>query len=126
MLLSDNKASTLSDTHNSIYERSPCKVCFRGKIFLPQVRLSISQISTSSAVDKPAFWLEGGIHANEWIAPATVLYIAGQVSLHHTHTRVFIKSDFDYVTVPDIRLFPVCLFLSSILSLIYLYMCLSL
>ncbi|GBM53074.1 Carboxypeptidase B [Araneus ventricosus] len=32
--------------------------------------------SKSSAVSKPAIWIDGGIHAREWISPATVTYIA--------------------------------------------------
>lgn len=37
------------------------------------------QISTTPGTDKPAFYFEGGIHAREWISPATVLYMVGQV-----------------------------------------------
>lgn len=37
------------------------------------------KISTQKGADRPAFFIEGGIHAREWISPATVLYIAGQM-----------------------------------------------
>ncbi|XP_060601871.1 carboxypeptidase B-like [Ruditapes philippinarum] len=29
--------------------------------------------------DRPAFWIEGGIHPEEWISPATVVFMAGQM-----------------------------------------------
>ncbi|XP_053402229.1 carboxypeptidase B-like [Mercenaria mercenaria] len=30
-------------------------------------------------IKRPAFWIEGGIHAREWISPATVVFMAGQM-----------------------------------------------
>ena len=36
--------------------------------------------------EKPKFWIEGGIHAREWIAHATVLYMAGQVVYVHVYS----------------------------------------
>jgi len=32
---------------------------------------------SSSTTAKPAIWIDGGIHAREWITPATVIYILG-------------------------------------------------
>lgn len=37
------------------------------------------KIDTSPGEDKPGFWIEGGIHAREWISPATVIYMVGQM-----------------------------------------------
>ena len=28
---------------------------------------------------KPAVWIDGGIHAREWVSPATVLYLVHQL-----------------------------------------------
>ncbi|XP_052818572.1 carboxypeptidase B-like [Mya arenaria] len=44
----------------------------------PLMGLKISNPSVGPA-DRPAFWIEGGIHAREWISPATVVFMAGQM-----------------------------------------------
>lgn len=33
----------------------------------------------SATGEKKIIWIDGGIHAREWISPATALYIADQV-----------------------------------------------
>ncbi|XP_033754889.1 carboxypeptidase B-like [Pecten maximus] len=38
------------------------------------------KISTKNTPNpRPAFWMEGGIHAREWISPATVVYMTAQM-----------------------------------------------
>lgn len=41
--------------------------------------LTVIKISSGDTKDKPAIFVDGGIHAREWIAPAQVLYIIDQL-----------------------------------------------
>jgi len=38
------------------------------------------QIDTGKVQQKNGFFMDGGIHAREWISPATVMYMTGQVT----------------------------------------------
>lgn len=42
--------------------------------------------SNSSKPNKPIVWIDAGIHAREWIAPATAMYIVNKVSLWATES----------------------------------------
>ncbi|TMS37876.1 hypothetical protein L596_004716 [Steinernema carpocapsae] len=37
--------------------------------------IMLIEISANSTMKKPAVWIDGGIHAREWLAPATVTYM---------------------------------------------------
>ncbi|CAG0918943.1 unnamed protein product [Notodromas monacha] len=62
--------------------------------------LTISDPSIGSA-QKPAIFIDGGIHAREWISPATVMYIARQLlsAKDNPDTR-FLLEYFDWHIVP--------------------------
>lgn len=38
-----------------------------------------AKISSNASAEKPIILIDGGIHAREWISPATVLYIINQL-----------------------------------------------
>ena len=52
---------------------SECGTCFTLKFSISNLHFTLSQLSTDFAADREAIWIDGTIHANEWIAPATML-----------------------------------------------------
>ncbi|XP_026291996.1 carboxypeptidase B-like, partial [Frankliniella occidentalis] len=48
---------------------------------------------------KPVVWIDAGIHAREWIAPATALYIVHQLVENATHTASLTR-DVDWHVLP--------------------------
>lgn len=42
-------------------------------------QLIAARIGANQNANKPVIWIEGGIHAREWISPATVSYFAQQL-----------------------------------------------
>lgn len=49
------------------------------EISKPKTLVRLFQIDTGKVLQKNGFFMEGGIHAREWISPATVMYMTGQV-----------------------------------------------
>jgi len=45
-------------------------------------------------VNKPGFWIDGGIHAREWITTATIVYIINELTTNPQYTTLLSKVDF--------------------------------
>ena len=51
---------------------------------------------------KPAVWIDGGIHAREWVSPATVLYFINQlVENPASAENRFVVDQFDIYVLPS-------------------------
>ncbi|ODM94385.1 Zinc carboxypeptidase A 1 [Orchesella cincta] len=62
--------------------------------------LNVLKISKSSGSDRPAIWLDGGIHAREWISPAVVTYVINELLTSNDTEVTQIAEDFDLYVMP--------------------------
>ncbi|KAK5642670.1 hypothetical protein RI129_008837 [Pyrocoelia pectoralis] len=65
--------------------------------------LKVIQISTNRAASKPAIFIDAGIHAREWLAPAQALYIIKELVENVENRRLLEKVDWHILPVmnPD-------------------------
>ncbi|XP_046451315.1 carboxypeptidase B-like isoform X2 [Daphnia pulex] len=65
--------------------------------------LYVVRISSSSSGTKPAIWIDGGIHAREWISPAVATYIIKQLVEEPSNERLLQNVDWYIMPVmnPD-------------------------
>ncbi|XP_050397540.1 carboxypeptidase B [Patella vulgata] len=63
------------------------------------------QIRSNSSSNKAGIWIEGGIHAREWISPATVIYMAGKLLEGYGEVENITKAidAFDWYIVPVVN-----------------------
>ena len=62
--------------------------------------IKISQPSSDNIV-KPAIWIDGGIHAREWISPSSVEYLVNQlVENFNAPENKKMVEDFDIYVLP--------------------------
>lgn len=60
--------------------------------------LYVVRVSSSSSGSKPAVWVDGGIHAREWISPAVATYILQQLVEVPANQRLLL--DVDWYIMP--------------------------
>jgi len=56
------------------------------------------QISSGGNGKRPAVYIEGGIHAREWIAPSTITYLLNQLVENATNANMY--ANLDWLIVP--------------------------
>ena len=71
---------------------------------------------------KPAIWIDGGIHAREWISPATVEYLVHQLvtNIHDAPENKNLVENFDIYVLPILNQdgYATCFGFSELLTLI--------
>lgn len=60
-------------------------------------------VKVSFGKDKKAIFLEGGIHAREWISPATVTYILNQLLTSEDPQVKEIAEMYDWYVFPSVN-----------------------
>jgi len=78
--------------------------CIR-RVMLAAIDTFSVQIGQPSETSKPAIWIDAGIHAREWIAPATAVYVIHAVS-HMQMTNSSIRSSSDICIYPHVQRIP--------------------
>lgn len=64
--------------------------------------MNLLRISTgASDPPKPVIWLDAGIHAREWIAPAVALYLINQ--LVEVPENIGLIEDVDWLILPSVN-----------------------
>lgn len=61
--------------------------------------MNLIKISSGGNGKNPAIFIDGGIHAREWIAPAQVLYIINQLVENQTVTKS-LTDNIDWYILP--------------------------
>jgi murein tripeptide amidase MpaA len=65
--------------------------------------LMVLKITNGPLGRKPVIFYEGGIHAREWISPATVLYIAGKLTRPNEQYQQELLEKFEWHIVPVVN-----------------------
>uniref|UniRef100_A0A8D8VY90 Carboxypeptidase B n=2 Tax=Cacopsylla melanoneura TaxID=428564 RepID=A0A8D8VY90_9HEMI len=83
----------LANTYPQIVELMPIGKSSEGRI-LKVVKISSGANTGDEKLVKPAIWIDGGMHAREWISPAVAMFIIKQlVERHDTFKSVVEKVD---------------------------------
>ncbi|KAK0427639.1 hypothetical protein QR680_010340 [Steinernema hermaphroditum] len=65
-------------------------------------QIPLIKIGTRTRPNKPAIWIDGGIHAREWVSPAAVLFMIDQLvgEYHNVPTIKSLVDNLDWYIVP--------------------------
>ncbi|ODM88644.1 Zinc carboxypeptidase A 1 [Orchesella cincta] len=62
--------------------------------------LKALKIAKPTVSDKPAIWIDAGIHASEWIGPAVLTYVINELLTSDDADVIKITEDFDLYMIP--------------------------
>ncbi|XP_063683828.1 LOW QUALITY PROTEIN: zinc carboxypeptidase-like [Bolinopsis microptera] len=66
-----------------------------------------TNVTSEASKDKPLIWLDGGIHAREWVSPATVMYIIDSLLGEHEKDKstqmTALLDEFQFIIAPSIN-----------------------
>lgn len=89
--------ATLRTRHPQIVELIDIGSSYEGR------RLVVIKIGQQSGSSKPAIWIDAGIHAREWIAPATAVYLIHALVSGYTQENESISqliANYDWYILP--------------------------
>ena len=90
--------SCLARSHSDKAQYQRIGYSFEGReLFLIKIGMP-----SNRGVKKPVVWIDGGIHAREWISPATVAYITQEL-LVNAGNHIDILSEYDFYVMPLIN-----------------------
>jgi hypothetical protein len=100
-----HRLATIQGWMDSMAEQYPALVSVESYGMSTEGRdMKVLKISTGGS-NKPAVWMDGGIHAREWVSPATVTYITDQLISQATSGGEDYKlvSSVDWYIVPNLN-----------------------
>lgn len=87
------------DNLNELAKRYPNKVevVVGGKTYLKR---DIKGVKIMNGEQKPGIFIEGGMHAREWISPATVMYILHQLLMSNDSNVRYVADNHNWIIFP--------------------------
>ena len=73
----NDRLVALAEKHQSIAQIIDLGTSYEGRT-IKAIRMT-ADVSSAESDDKPMIWLDGGIHAREWVSPSTVMYIIDSI-----------------------------------------------
>jgi len=96
----------LAEKHSFYAETFNLKGETHKKRKIQAIRIT-SNVTSEASKNKPMIWLDGGIHAREWVSPATVMYIIdsllGEQEADKSEQMTALLDRFQFVIAPSIN-----------------------
>ena len=63
--------------------------------------MRVLKVCRGGCGNKPAMWIDGGIHAREWISPASVMWVAKQLTEDLNAENDDLVAELDWYILPS-------------------------